>query len=195
MPTSIENDWDRIVTWLRDHTPASAARLGPPATTDDIAFVEALLNRPLPADLTGWWRRSCGVTDFAGGRLIPSGYVPYSIDEAVDCREMMLEVASGDDAAIAALVAQPAGSPCTGWLPVWAPIAHDGGGCYLFADLRHGPAHGCVTAWDKYEGAILEPRWPSTTAMLAEIADALQHGTDIHGDQPEARDDGTLDWV
>ncbi|MET0236953.1 MAG: SMI1/KNR4 family protein [Kibdelosporangium sp.] len=197
MSPSVENHWNRITTWLRGHTPASAARLAPPATTDDIAVVEALLNRPLPADLIGWWRQSCGVTGFVGGRLIPPHHAPYTIDEAVDCREMMLEVAScDDDADIAALVAEPAGSPCTPyWLPVWLPIAHDGGGCYLFTDLRHGPSHGCVMKWDKYEAATLEPRWPSITAMLTEIANALRDGTDIHGHQPEARADGTLDWV
>ena len=195
MSPSVEHHWDRIASWLRNHTPTSAAHLGPPATTDDIAVVEALLNRPLPADLAGWWRRSCGVTGFGEGRLIPPRHAPHTIDEAVDCREVMLEVAAAGDAATAALVAEPAGSPCTCWLPVWLPIAHDGGGCYLFADLRHGPAHGCVMAWDEYEGAVLEPRWSSTTVMLTEIADALEHGTDVDGSRPEACDDGTLDWV
>jgi hypothetical protein len=78
---------------------------------------------------------------------------------------------------------------------VWLPIADDGGGGYLFADLRHGPSHGCVMQWDKCEAATLKPQWPSVTTMLAEIADALQHKTDIDGCQPEAHDDGTLDWV
>ena len=49
--------------------------------------------------------------------------------------------------------------------------------------------------WDEYEAAVLEPRSPSTATMLAEIADALEHGTDIKGCQPEACNDGTLDWV
>jgi hypothetical protein len=55
-------------------------------------------------------------------------------------------------------------------------------------------SHGYIMEWDKYEAATLEPRWPSVAAMLTEIADALQHRTDIHGYQPDACDDGTLDW-
>ncbi|MDQ7908289.1 SMI1/KNR4 family protein [Phytohabitans sp. ZYX-F-186] len=184
------------MSWLCHHAPVSAAHIGQPATQDDIAVVEALLDRPLPADLVAWWRRSCGATGFVQGRLIP-GYTPCTVDQAVDHRELMLDIASCQDRAeTATLVATPAGSPRTPyWLPVWLPIAHDGGGCNLFIDLRPGPLHGCVMQWDKYEAAGLKPRWPSVATMLAEIAHALQHHTDVDGYQPEALDDGTLDWV
>jgi cell wall assembly regulator SMI1 len=195
MTNPVGDSWDLIVPWLHRYAPVSAAHLGPPATEDDIAFVEALVDRQLPAGLLAWWRRSCGTT---GHRelLIPT-YTPYTIDEAVDRREMMLEIAScEDDAETAELAGQPAGSPCTPcWLPVWVPIAQDGMGCYLFTDLRPGPLHGCVMKWDKYEAAVLKPRWPGVAAMLAEIAHALENGTDIEGYEPEARDDGILDWV
>ena len=128
--------------------------------------------------------------------MLPPRYAPYTIDEAIDCRDLMLEVDScADDTELAALIAQPAGSPCTCWLPVWLPIAHDGGGNHLFVDLRPGLLNGCIMEWDEYEAAVLEPRSPSTATMLAEIADALEHGTDIKGCQPEACNDGTLDWV
>lgn len=191
-----DDSWDRIVDWLRRHAPVSAAHLGPPATEDDLTLVAALLGGPLPADLTAWWRRSCGVTGFVEGRVIPPRWAPHTIDQAVDCRELMLEFGPfGDDGELAALVAQPAGSPCSPyWLPVWLPIAHDGGGGYLFVDLRPGPSHGCVMQWDEYEAAAQEPEWPDTATMLAEIADALAHGTEIKGYRPEAHD-GTVDWV
>ncbi|MCP2169448.1 SMI1/KNR4 family protein [Goodfellowiella coeruleoviolacea] len=196
MLPSVADSWAQITAWLRDRTPVSAAHLGPPATEHDIADVVALLGRPLPADLVEWWRRCCGVTEFVTGRLIAPRYAPYTLDEVVDNRETMLAVASCADAAdTAALAAEPAGSPCVDWLPVWLPIAHDGGGCLLFADLRPGSLHGCVMEWDEYEGATGEPRWPSIAAMLAEIAHALHHGTDIDGLRVEACDDGTLDWV
>lgn len=194
MTNPVEDAWDRIVPWLHHYAPVSAAHLGPPATEDDIAFVEALLNRRLPPDLLAWWLRSCGTTGFRV-LLIPA-YVPYTIDEAVDCREIMLDVAScDDDAETAELANQPAGSPCTYWLPAWLPIAQDGMGSYLFTDLRTGPRHGCIMNWDKYGAAGNEPRWPSVAAMLAEIAHALENGTDIEGRQPEVREDGTLDWI
>jgi cell wall assembly regulator SMI1 len=197
MLPSVDDSWNRIAAWLRDHTPVSAAHLGPPAAKDDIAVVEALLGRPLPADLVAWWGHACGVTGFGEGRLIPPRFAPHTVYAALDLRELMLEVAPcKDDAEAAALVAEPAGSPCTPyWLPVWLPIAYDGGGCYLFTDLRGGPRHGCIMQWGEYAAATLEPQWPGIGAMLADIAGALHHGTDIDGYQPEARDDGTLDWV
>ncbi|GAA3994761.1 hypothetical protein GCM10022247_13140 [Allokutzneria multivorans] len=190
-----EESWDRVVTWLHRNVPVSAAHIGRPATKNEIAVVEALLNRELPADLLAWWRRSCGVTDFIKGRLIP-GFAPFTADEAIEHREEMLDIAPCDDAAeTAALAADPAGSACTFWLPVWLPLAHNGGGDYLFVDLRSGPLHGCVMQWEKYEAAVSEPSWPNTATMLAEIAHSLDHNTDITGYQPEALDDGTLDWV
>jgi cell wall assembly regulator SMI1 len=175
----------------------TAAHLGDPVAEDDIALVEALLDRSLPADLLAWWRQSCGATGSVEGRLIPPGHTPYTIDQAVDHRELMLAIASCEDAMeTAALVAEPAGSPCSPcWLPVWLPIAQDGGGNNLFIDLRQGPMHGCVMEWDKYEKALGEPLWPTVAAMLAEIADAVEHGTDIEGYQPHACNDGTLDWI
>lgn len=182
--------WERIVTWLRANAPVTATHLGPPATADDIMVVESLLRSPLPADLRMWWSHSCGVTAFVEGRLIPPFFAPYDIDQSVDCRELMLEITGGEGD----MAAEPAGSPCTAWLPMWLPIAHDGGGNYLLADLRPGPLTGCVMEWDKYEAVSMPPRWPNTSTMLAEIAEALEHGTDVNGDQPDPHD-GTLDWV
>jgi cell wall assembly regulator SMI1 len=182
--------WERIVTWLRTNAPVTAAHLAPPATPDDILFVESLLGRPLPADLSAWWHRSCGVTAYVEGRLIPPSFAPHTVDEAVECREVMLEIASGED-----VLAEPAGSASTDWLPQWLPVAHNGGGDYLFADLRPGPLTGCVMTWDKYEAAAMAPQWPNTATMLAEIAEALEHGTDIDGYRPDADRDGTLDWI
>ncbi|MBF6469045.1 hypothetical protein IU427_28330 [Nocardia beijingensis] len=106
----------------------------------------------------------------------------------------MLFVYSCDDGAeTAEFVAAPAGTRCPPyWLPVWLPIAASAGP-RLVCDLRHGPLHGCVMEWDEYRAASVEKRWTSVTAMLTEIADALEYGTDIDGCQPQ-RSDGTLDW-
>jgi prepilin-type processing-associated H-X9-DG protein len=180
--------WERIVTWLHTNAPVTAAHLAPPVTPDDLMVVESLLGTRLPADLSAWWHQSCGVTGFVEGRLIPPSYAPYTVDEAVDCREVMLEIASAED-----VLAEPAGSPNTVWLPEWLPIAHDGGGNYLFADLRPGPLTGCVMEWDEYEAVTMAPRWPNTSTMLAEIAEVLEHGTDVDGYHPDPHD-GVLDW-
>jgi cell wall assembly regulator SMI1 len=92
------------------------------------------------------------------------------------------------------LVAEPAGTPVAGWLPVWLPIAGDGGGGGLFVDLRAGPLSGCVMRWDKVEAAQLPPLWPDVATMLGEIADALVRGVDIDGSTAVVIDDLTLDW-
>jgi hypothetical protein len=60
------------------------------------------VGEPLPDDLVAWWRRSCGTTSFFAGRL-PTGFAPYSIDEAVECRTGMLDIAACDDAELAEL--------------------------------------------------------------------------------------------
>ncbi|PRX99013.1 SMI1/KNR4 family protein SUKH-1 [Allonocardiopsis opalescens] len=162
----------------------------------DLDFVSALLNRPLPPDLVAWWRMSCGVTGHVGGRLIPPGYAPHDIDGVVDTRESLLETwmegVPEDD--IAALLAQPAGTPVAGWLPVWLPVAGDGGGGELFVDLRSGPLNGCVMRWDKVETAEFDPLWPSVSAMLSDIADALERGVEIDGVRAVVVEDRTLDW-
>jgi len=195
MPQDVDVTWDRIEAWLRVNAPTSDEHLGTPARKDAIPPVATLVGEPLPDDLVAWWRRSCGTTSFFAGQLLPPGFAPYSIEQAVECRAMMLDIAACDDSELAALSAEPAGSPCWNWLPMWVPIAHDTGGDNLFVDLRPGPEHGCVTQWYETEFATVDPKWPSVATMLAEIADALEHGTEVHGVRPEVLDDGTLEWT
>jgi cell wall assembly regulator SMI1 len=193
MPHDIDDTWDRIEAWLRTNAPASDDHLGVPARRHEIPPVATLVGEPLPDDLVAWWRRSCGTTSFFAGRLL-TRFAPYSIDEAVKCRTRMLNIAACDDSELADLAAEPAGSPSWNWLPMWVPIAHDSGGDHLFVDLRPGPEHGCVTQWYETEFAIMDPKWPNVATMLAEIADALEHGTEVNGVRPKVLDDGTIHW-
>jgi cell wall assembly regulator SMI1 len=194
MPHHIDDIWDRIEAWLRTNAPASDEHLGVPARRDTIPPVATLVGEPLPDDLVAWWRRSCGTTSFLAGRLL-TGFAPYSIEEAVECRTMMLKIAACDDSELADLSAEPAGSPCWNWLPMWVPIAYDSGGDLLFVDLRPGPEHGCVTRWYETEFATADPKWPNVATMLAEIADALEHGTKVDGVRQKALDDGRIHWA
>lgn len=134
MPHDVDAAWDRIEAWLRTNAPASDDHLGIPALKATIPPVAELVGEPLPDDLVAWWRRSCGTTSFHAGGLL-TGFAPYTINEAMECREMMLRIAACDDSELAALAAEPAGSPCWNWLPMWIPIAHDTGGEFLFVDL------------------------------------------------------------
>ncbi|WP_158847745.1 SMI1/KNR4 family protein [Saccharothrix deserti] len=193
MPHDVDDTWDRIEAWLRTNAPTTDEHLGVPARRAEIPPVATLVGE-LPDDLIAWWRRSCGTTDISAAGLL-TGYAPYSIDQAVDCRTMMLRIAAcEDDAELAELSAEPAGSPCRNWLPMWVPIAGDTSGDHLFVDLRPGPERGCVMQWYETEGASMEPKWPDVATMLAEIADALEHGTDIAGVRPEVLD-GTIHWA
>jgi len=194
MPHDIDDSWDRIEAWLRTNAPATYEHVGVPARRDEIPPVATLVAEPLPEDLIAFWRRSCGTTSFSAARLL-TGHAPYSIDEAVACRTLMLKIAACDDAELADLSAEPAGSPCWNYLPMWVPIAHDSGGDHLFVDLRPGPERGCVMRWYETEFASMDPKWPDVATMLAEIADALEHGTDIAGVRPKVLDDGTIHWA
>jgi cell wall assembly regulator SMI1 len=193
MPHDIDGTWDRIEAWLRANAPTTDEHLGVPARQAEIPPVATLVGE-LPDDLVAWWRRSCGTTRPSDALLL-TGHAPYSIDEAVACRAMMLTIAGcEDDATLADLSAEPAGSPSWNWLPMWLPIAGDTGGDHLFVDLRPGPERGCVTRWYATEAATMEPTWPDVATMLAEIADALEHDRDIAGARPEVQD-GAIHWA
>jgi cell wall assembly regulator SMI1 len=194
MPHDVDETWDRIEAWLRTNAPTSDDHLGVPALRATIPPVATLVGEPLPDDLVAWWRRSCGTTDFRAGQLL-TGFAPYSIDEVVECRTMMLRIAGCDDSELAELSAEPAGSPCWNWMPMFIPIAHDGGGDFLFVDLRPGPERGCVMQWYQADFATGDPKWPDVATMLAEIADALEHGTVVDNVRPKALDDGTIEWT
>lgn len=48
---TVARSWSRIVGWLADNHPATAALVNPPATAADVRYLQAAINRPLPADL------------------------------------------------------------------------------------------------------------------------------------------------
>ncbi|MGI8335709.1 SMI1/KNR4 family protein [Actinomadura scrupuli] len=195
MPSDVDETWDRIVGWLGRHAPAVAGAIDPPAAEPALAQVEAAVGSPLPADLVAWWRRADGMrwTDPHPGALLPPHFVPHSVRGALESRRTWLEVMSSLYEG-----AEPppgaAGSPSDVWLPMWMPIAANGGGTELFVDLRDGPAHGCVMTYDKVGAAALAPRWPSVTAMLAEVADALENEVPVQGVRIWVSEDGTISW-
>lgn len=202
MSPGVDESWDRIVNWLSRHAPPVAGAVNPPATEPALARAEAAVGTQLPADLVAWWRRAGGMrmTNPHPGALLPPGFVPCSVDDALESRRIWLEVTRGGGAEPESSSGL-AGSPWDTWLPVWLPIASDGGGTDLFVDLRDGPAHGCVVEYDKVGAAGSEnwqepdvSRWPSVGAMLADVAEALEQETPIGGDRIWVSDDGTISW-
>nr|WP_042177600.1 SMI1/KNR4 family protein [Kibdelosporangium sp. MJ126-NF4]CEL12705.1 hypothetical protein [Kibdelosporangium sp. MJ126-NF4]CTQ93569.1 hypothetical protein [Kibdelosporangium sp. MJ126-NF4] len=220
----VETSWNRIRASLAQRAPDLLATIRPPATEPDIAAAEEAVGVALPADLLAWWRLADGRAD-GPGHLLPRWFDPYPVASALRSRKSWTDVwrnaednyfASEDgwmhrellawaggqrptvDDRIAALMAEPAGTPCEGmYLPVWLPIADSRMGTDLFVDLRDGPLRGCVMSFDNVGTAQADPTWPSVTAMLAEVANALA-GSEIvvDGDPVRAEVDerGHLTW-
>jgi cell wall assembly regulator SMI1 len=166
---SVEESWTRIVTWLGESAPATAAGLR--SAAPDLAEVERALDRPLPSDLAEWWRLA---GDASGAeRLIPIEHTPLCVPDALYVRRERLDrhLRRGES-----IVDGEAGEPSRGFQSAFVPIAGDGHGRYLFVDLRGGPLHGCVGEWDDRGSFADVISWPSVAEMLGDVADALVHG-------------------
>ncbi len=48
---TVATSWSQITGWLAMHHPTAAALINPPATPVELRYLEAAMNRPLPADL------------------------------------------------------------------------------------------------------------------------------------------------
>ncbi|GAA4608991.1 hypothetical protein GCM10023195_35810 [Actinoallomurus liliacearum] len=192
-----DQSWNRITSWLRQHAPAALATVNAPATEAEIADVRAMMGMPVPDDLIAWWRLANGVSAFPGLAPVPL-YTPLPIEEVLRTREMMLSVLGPEPSPrVTELRGEPAGTPygIGLWLPEWLPIASDHCGYHLFVDLRHGPSHGCVMEYDKYEGVHDGPLWPGTASMPEQAADAIVNGGELRRSRPQATDEGMLEWV
>jgi cell wall assembly regulator SMI1 len=167
----VEESWTRIVDWLNGSARATAAALPPATTPLDLAEVERVLDRPLPADLAEWWRLAGDASGAEG--LIPVEHTPLSVSAALAARREHLDHALRHGEYT---VDGEAGDPSRGFQSAFLPIAGNGHGRYLFVDLRGGPLYGCVGEWDDIDGFVDVVYWPSVAEMLSDIADALVHG-------------------
>lgn len=218
----VAESWNRIRQWLALNAPTVHATIRPPADEADLDRAAEAVGVPLPDDLLAWWRLADGVADAYPhpGNLLPPWFAPYPVARALNAREtwisvwqetpehdharMIREIRAWQGAPeptveeqVAEFMAQPAGTPCDGmYLPVWLPIAGSYGGLDLFVDPRDGPLRGCVMQFDKVGTAQAEPDWPSVAAMLADVADGLEHGRTTRARIPVTRtlDDGVLGW-
>ncbi|MFI5777090.1 hypothetical protein [Nocardia sp. NPDC051570] len=112
------------------------------------------------------------------------------LDTMTDLRERHPEMAAAFNPEVSA--AMPAGTPAGIFLPQFVPIA-DLAATTLFIDTRPGELFGCVTEYTD-EGADDEgPLWISLAAMLTDLADSLETGTEFLRYQPSA-EAGELVW-
>ncbi|CAM3598232.1 hypothetical protein NOGI109294_04625 [Nocardiopsis gilva] len=121
--------------------------------------------------------------------LVPL-FTPFSIEAALECRNSLLRICGGDGTDSADL----AGTPAWDWHAAWLPIAYDGGGWYLFCDLRPGPMSGCVTRWMREDAALHGPEWESVGAMLADAAASMDRGIASNDWRAQVDEDGGLTW-
>ena len=70
MTDPVPTSWARIVDWL---VPATRRLINPPATPVDLRYLEAAMNRPLPADLVALLQ----LADGTRYRAIRGSVVPF----------------------------------------------------------------------------------------------------------------------
>lgn len=73
-----------------------------------------------------------------------------------------------------------AGGEAGTFRPEFIPFAGRDG-YLLVVDTRLGPMHGCVTEFDKVDADATGPRWVSVSALLTDLADSLETGSEFFG--------------
>jgi cell wall assembly regulator SMI1 len=195
VPTS----WAHIVGWCREHAPATAAAIRPPASAALLARAEAATGGAWPEDLRVWYALADGTERTPAGYLLPF-HCPLPLRSVMTHWRMWQEIWASlrrqetelED--VARLEAEPAGTVASMFLPSFVPIAEDQSGSDLFVDTRSGDLHGCVTEFVKGGADWDGPVWPSVAAMLADLATGLDAGRPVGGWRLPRVDRGCLDW-
>jgi cell wall assembly regulator SMI1 len=184
---SVDDAWGRIVAWCEINAPVTFQGLRPPAGAHALAATEARFRREWPADLRRWYELQDGVDFLQFDAPLPhwTAHPLAEIQSGDDGIGSAEEVAEGEQS--------PAGSMAWLWVPSFVEIAHDITASRLFVDLRPGELRGCVTMWDRDEGALDEPHWASVSEMLEQTASSLELGVACAGFRPVV-EDGALGW-
>lgn len=175
---TVATSWLRIADWLADNHAATAALVNPPATAVDVRYLQAAINRPLPADLVELLELANGTEHRAiRGSLIPTLYNLVPVMDMLSIRQMLQGIQRdifgsgpwpGDS--------EPAGSPTSDWLDSFLPIADAADAGLLYVDLRDGDQFGCVWQWYAEGGVAPAPWWSSVGEMIDDVACALVDG-------------------
>ncbi|MEU4390580.1 SMI1/KNR4 family protein [Kribbella sp. NPDC023855] len=175
---SVATSWSRITGWLAVHHPATATLVNPPATAVDLRYLEAAINRPLPADLVELLELANGTQHRSvRGSLIPTLYNLVPVTDMLKTRQMLQKI----QRQIFGSGARPGESDAAGqssmdWLDSFLPIAEAADAGLLYVDLRDGDQRGCVWEWYAEGGPASAPWWSSVGEMLDDVAGALVDG-------------------
>ncbi|WP_032376100.1 SMI1/KNR4 family protein [Rhodococcoides fascians] len=187
--TDVGQQWARVAQWLNVHqTHQPAAGAEPEAITE----AEARSGVTWPTELRELFRQVNGIPADSWFPLFPSHHL-FDLEQVIDEREVELEVWSqfGDEAEQGG---SNAGDPAGTWLPEFIPFAGVDG-YFLFVDSRPGPLWGCVSEFEKVGADDRGPQWISLSAMLADLADALDTGGTFAEVWCPSIVDGQLEWT
>lgn len=184
----VTEQWQRILRWLDDYAPVTAAALRPGGDPAAVRELERQTGLSVPAELREWWRVCGGTEDRMYAEILPPFYTPYGPAGSLRCWQV-LHGRPGE-----VIAGAFAGSPARGFHPAWLPIAFDGCGDALAVDLRPGPLRGCVLEWDRARSEVTGPEWPGILEMLDQVADALETLGRLAHCEPLITTAGRLDW-
>ncbi|OZC75227.1 hypothetical protein CH251_10675 [Rhodococcus sp. 06-462-5] len=186
----VVEQWGRIAQWLADNL-ATVSIAG--AIDEQIQDAMRATGGLWPEELTSFFRLVNGFPRENWVSIFPMHEL-FDLDRAVDERQLELDIWGEIDAEMGAepQFGTSAGDYVGTYLPEFIPFA-GADGYLLFVDARSGPLRGCVTEFQKVDADGAGPKWPSLSAMLADLADALETGGSFDGRTP-AVVDGQLRW-
>lgn len=174
-PTCVKRQWERLRPVLT--TNLQVEYFG--ATDEDITAAETA-TCPWTDEPREIYRCVERADDRRGMLLLPSAFELLSLDRLVEVHALWGRLADeprygpADD--VAAEMTKPAGTPTATMLPGFIPVASSDADT-LFVDTRHGPLHGSVNLWLDQDWAYKPPLWRSPSAMLDDLAFALERNT------------------
>jgi cell wall assembly regulator SMI1 len=196
-PQPLGDSWLRVSTWLREHAPGSYGTLLS-VEVGGADAVEAHLGYELPPSFREWWSVVPGTQPIGAGAMLPGDFRLLPASDSIELSQGWRKIAEDQQAhdldIRTASEAQAAGGMSWAWLPAFVPIAEDLSGNCLFVDLRTGEQTGCVKEYCHEEGALRPPSWRGVTALMEDLAAALEHGTRCGRWTPLITEEPTLSW-
>lgn len=183
---TIEKSWSRVTAWLAAHAPQSFATLRPPASAAELDACERDAHVVLPEDLRRLLLMNNGATEAMGSvapaaDFMPEGHRLMSAAEIAASCARLTKVVAADPSMLGYW-----------WDPQWVLFATYGNGDGLVIDQRPGPDQGTIGEFFQEDSATFNVA-PSIGVLIAEMANALENGTDMLTHGPNVAD-GVLEW-
>jgi cell wall assembly regulator SMI1 len=180
---------DRLSNWLAANAPATVAAARPPATAQDMANAESTLGFTLPAVVHQiyHWHDGGANSSFDALWLTP-GFGFSSLRIALNDWKRRCDGAAEEES-------DPDWDDDVdlNWNDRWFPIGTSWTGDLLVVDCSDTPTHGTVTIAGNEGPMASDPTWPNLEALLQELVEALENGTELDDHVPTI-EDGRLAW-